>query len=97
MLYTIILTDIYKYEVAKTMFQYYHHCLPAVFSEYFQPVSTVHSHNTRAASKVFFKPRFSNHLCKSSIKYVGVEIWNEIPDNFKDCSSRVLKKSYRQF
>ena len=59
--------------------------LPAAFSHFFLPLSSVHQYNTRLAKKKsFYLPKTRTNYGKFNIRFHGVKVWNSIPDNLKD-------------
>ena len=70
------ISDMYKFELAKLMHQYYRYSLPSTF---FQKVSSIHNRNTRMHSQnMLYLPKFSTLRTQKSIKYQGTKIWNSI-------------------
>ena len=65
--------------------------LPVVFHKYFEENESVHFYNTRQ------KHDFHTHIVhsetgKKSIKYKGSKLWNALPTNMKNISSKHLFK-----
>ena len=65
--------------------------LPVVFHKYFEENESVHNHNTRQ------KHDFHTHIVhsetgKKSIKYKGSKLWNALPIDMKNISSKYLFK-----
>ena len=80
------LNEIYYSEVGKFMYKHSKSALPLSFDEYYRNIE--HSYNTRTRLNSEFKlPRPRTELGKQSIKYIGVKIWREIPQNIKKSAS----------
>ena len=91
--------DLYKYSVARFMFQFYTNQLPPTFSNFFTDVKSVHDYNTRHSSFGFVIPLCKTTLRQKSIRYQGPSIWNELPTDLKLLTStglfkRKMKKYY---
>lgn len=57
----------------------------------------VHNHATRQ-NGLYMLPRVNKEKFRGSIKYVGVNVWNEIPARIRDCSSIFkFKKHYKSY
>ena len=81
-------------EYAKTMYKFENKLLPQVFENYFKRPS--HHHNTRFAKNNFEKVRITSAKEKSLLKYIGPNIWTNIPLNIKNAMSlKVFINSYR--
>lgn len=90
------LADIRTLEIAKLMHQFENDRLPAAFRAYFTQQSAVHNYTTRSASKgAYYVPRFSNSRTKGSIKYIGVKVWNSIPQSITSRPYNSFKKSLK--
>ena len=80
--------NIYRLEVGKFMCKFHNHILPENFQDFFQYVSNIHNHNTRrAANKCLYPVRANTTFSKSTLKYKGVEVWNDIPIDVKKLPS----------
>ena len=74
--------ELYILEVGKFMYKYSKTDLPLSFGEYYRYIS--HSYGTRThINSVFSLPRPRTEMGKQSIKYMGVKIWSEIPQDIK--------------
>ena len=71
------ISDLFKYEVAKVMYQHSKNILPSGFSSIFTYVSKVHDRPTRSNfQNNLYIPKFSTSRCQRSINYQGPKIWN---------------------
>ena len=68
-------------EYGKTMFKFENKTLPEVFDNYFKKPS--HQHNTRFAKNNFEKVRITSAVEKSLLKFIGPNIWINIPLHIK--------------
>ena len=75
------LGDIYQLYISSFAFECLHDIAPAHFKDFFRPISSIHSYNTRAATRGDFSLLEKNTLQYGirSISYNGVRIWNNIP------------------
>ena len=70
--------SLYDIETAKFMFSLKEGKLPEEFSHFVEPIS--HNHYTRATAQEKYKlPQPRTDLGKSSIKFQGVKVWNNLP------------------
>ena len=89
--------DLYKLEITKFMYLYEHNKLPPLFSDYFLPLKNTHCHNTKSSSSnKYFLPFFSTNKAQTIINYIGVKIWNKIPNSLKKLSSKKFIFEYTQ-
>ncbi len=58
--------------------------LPDVFGSYFKPRNKIHNLHTRNAQNVI---RVKNNCGKSTLKYKGANIYNELPNDIMYCKS----------
>ena len=76
--------DLYTFELAKLMHQYYNNSLPPCFSDFFSPLSAIHERSTRSkTNNNLYLPKFSTRRCQQSMKYQGVKIWNSLNSEFE--------------
>ena len=76
------------------MYSYFQQNLPSYFNNYFPLNEDIHSHDTRSASKIHTDYKMTNYG-KFSLKYRGVQIWNDIPTYLKTINSyHTFKKIY---
>ena len=81
-------------EYAKTMYKFENKLLPQAFENYFRKPS--HDHFTRFAQHNFEKIRITSMKEKSLLKYIGPNIWTNIPQSIKNSLSlKVFIKSYK--
>ena len=71
--------------------------LPRAFLPFFNKPSAVHSYHTRFSINSYGVPRFSTRGARKSIKYVGVRIWNYLPDSLKNHPFSRFKTYTRNF
>ena len=86
------ITDLYKYHVSSFMYDFTHHFLPGSFERYIvvdtgnkYTITTRHHHDIfKTRPRTTFSSKLPNHNF--------VNIWNEIDENLKSCSSKVIFK-----
>ena len=74
--------DKFKFEIWCFVYKFHHRLLPDCFNNFFQCNSEVYSRQTRQSNNLHL-PQFKKSICKQSIKFVGVKLWNEIPNEIK--------------
>ena len=79
----LTLSNIFKLEVLKFVFNFRKKKLPKCFDQYFQPVVQVHNYSTRFAENSLAVVRFSKISTQRSIRYTGSKFWNEMPEKIK--------------
>ena len=79
------ISDIYRLELGKFMYQLYSDRLPAVFVQLFKKIKEIHSHNTRQTEKsTYFLLRVSKTIGQQLLTFRGVKLWYSIDDTIKD-------------
>ena len=86
------ITDLYKYHVSSFMYDFTHHFLPGSFERYivvdtgnkYTIITRHHHHIFKTRPRTTFSSKLPNHNF--------VNIWNEIDENIKSCSSKVIFK-----
>ena len=92
------LSDIHALEIAKFMHRYENDLVPPVFKHYFTPLKKVHNYCTRSQrNKVFFTPQVSTEVDKTSLKYMGVQVWGNVPPETKKSSVHVFSKKLKKY
>ena len=97
---TVKLSDIFKHEVAKTVFRHLRNNLPPLISHLFTKTSEISSRNTRLSndpSTTLYIPRYHTARLQRCIKYQGVKIWNNIPTEIKNKSFNYFKRHYKNY
>ena len=75
--------ELYKLELLKFMFNYNNSVLPSNFDNYFDTVTTKHSHVTQmATSAKYFVPRCNTTTGQKSLMCSGAIIRNSLPRMF---------------
>ena len=81
--------DIIHLEVLSFVYQWYHKLSPACFANYFNPVSSIHSHNTRQSQvdNLFVKSVHTMQYGIGSLSYTGPKLWNSLSLDVKKIKS----------
>ncbi len=66
--------------------------LPDVFDGYFKPTNEIHNLQTRNAHKLSLI-RVKNNYGKSTLKYQGAKMYNELPNDIMYCKSLNIFKN----
>ena len=91
------LSDIYKLELGKFMYQLHHDKLPEMLYDSLVKIDEVHDHNTRQLQKqVYYKPSIRKCIASKLIIHRGSKLWGEIDDSIKDLSWNCFKKHYKK-
>ena len=90
--------DIYNYEVGKFMYLNDIKALPQIFENYSLSLDLAHNYNTRSKSnKNYFLDFVRTNSGKNSLKFKGVQLWNNIPSKLKSFSFFASKKNTRSY
>ena len=91
--------DVYKYEIAKFMFNFNKTLAPSPFSNFFQKIHQVSNRSTRLSAEQdnLYIPRYRNNRLQRCIKYQGVKIWNIIPKEIKKSTYNIFKNKYKKY
>ena len=78
------LTDLVILHDALFMYHYYYNLLPSSFANFFQTVASMHSHNTRLASKsTDYINTIKTNYGKFNIRFAAVKVWNHLDESIK--------------
>ena len=81
--------DIYELNIYLTgifMYWYYRGNLSAYFTNFFTNNESIHSYNTRSATKIHVEFKRTNYA-KFSLRCKGATMWNSLPDDIKNIDS----------
>ena len=79
------LTDLVILHDALFMYHYYYNLLPSSFANFFQTVASMHSHNTRLASKsTYYINTIKTNFGKFNIHFAPVKVWNHLDEIIKN-------------
>jgi len=79
------------------MYSFYNDGLPNHFDNYFAEIASVNKYETRLVFlQKYYLPRMKTSLGQLSLKYVGPEIWSNIPENLKSSSPYSFGKKYKK-
>ena len=72
--------DIIHLEILSFVYQWYHKLSPSCFVNYFNPVSSIHSYNTRQSQNdnLFVKSVHTTQYGIRSPSYTGTNLWNSL-------------------
>jgi len=78
------LTDLVTLHNALVMYHYYYNLLPSSFENFFQTVASVHSYNTKLASKsTYYINTIKTNYGKFNICFEAVKVWNHLDESIK--------------
>ena len=88
--------DIFELDEAKFVYAYHNDKLPSNIDGIFNPVQNQHNYGTRSIAKEnLYAPRMKLHDGYSSLNYIGVKIWNEIPATVKSLSQHAFSRQHK--
>ena len=93
------LEDLLNLETSKFMFKLMNgsQLQPGIFSSFFTKVSNIHSRITRSSlNNLLYLPNLRSNRLQRSIRYRGVKIWNDVPNDLTCCTLRGFVHQYRQ-
>ena len=78
-------SDIIHLEILSFVYQWYHKLSPSCFVNYFNPVSSIHSYNTRQSQidNLFVKSVHTTQYGIRSLGYTGPKLWNSLSIDVK--------------
>ena len=90
--------DIYNYEVGKFMYLNDIKALHQILENYFLSLDQAHNYNTRSKSNKNYFPDFERtNFGKNSLKFKGVQLWNNMPLKLKSFSFFRFKKHTKSY
>ena len=69
------------------MYTFINKQLPVQFDNYFDSILAIHERSRRTLQKKnqpYLVPRFRTNRLQRSIKYRGIKVWNDIPNEIKN-------------
>jgi len=88
--------NLFKLSVAKFMYNFYGGGLPTHIEDYFAEIASVQKYHIRRASlQTYYLQRMKTSLVQISIKYNGLNIWSNTPENLKASSPGSFGKEYK--
>ena len=77
------INSLYKFETVKFLKLLQEGKLPTEFKDFIQPIN--HHHHTRASMRCNYQLPFARtDLGKSSLKFRGIQVWNDLPFEIKN-------------
>ena len=75
------------------MFDVHNDSAPSNITKLFTRTSNIHTYNTRSSTSQFFSVKYSRlKMQKKAFSRVGVKVWNEMPNEYKNLSKKSFKK-----
>ena len=69
---------------ALLMYNYHHNLLPSSFENFFKTVASIHSYNTRLASKsTYYLNTIKTNYGKFNFRFAAVKVWNNLDESIK--------------
>jgi len=83
-------------EFAKFMFKYNNQMLLNSFNDYFVKLENIHKQNTRQKCRnEYFQPFIGTKAGRKSLHHICLNIWSNIPQNYRHCSFVKFKKYFK--
>ena len=90
------LTDLVILHNALFMYHYYYNLLPSSFANFFQTVASMHSYNTRLASKsTYYINTIKTNYGKFNIRFAAVKVWNHLDESIKHLPLKTFKNKVK--
>ena len=90
------LTDLVTLQNALLMYHYYYNLLPSSFENFFQTVASIHSYNTRLASKsTYYINTIKTNYGKFNIRFAAVKVWNHLDESIKHLPLKTFKNKVK--
>ena len=78
------LTDLVTLHNALLMYNYHHNLLPFSFENFFKTVASIHSYNTKLASKsTYYLNTIKTNYGKFNFCFAAVKVWNNLDESIK--------------
>ena len=86
------LTDLFTLYNALLMYNYHHNLLPSSFENFFKTVASIHSYNTRLASKsTYYLNTIKTNYGKFNFRFAAVKVWNNLDESIKHLPLKSFK------
>ena len=78
------------------MYHYHYNPLPSPFENFFPTQASVHSYNTRLASKsTYYINTIKTNYGKFIIRYAAVKVWNHLDEKIKHLPLKTFKNKVK--
>ena len=89
------LTDLVILHKSLFMYHYYYN-LPSSFANFFKTVASMHSYNTRLASKsTYYINTIKTNYGKFNIRFAAVKVWNHLDESIKHLPLKTFKNKVK--
>ena len=86
------LTDLVTLHNALLVYYYHHNRLPTSFENFFKTVASIHSYNTRLASKsTYYFNIIKTNYGKFNFRFAAVKVWNNLDESIKHLPLKYFK------
>ena len=74
------------------MYNYHRNLLPSSFENFFKTVASIHSYNTRLASKsTYYLNTIKTNYGKFNFRFAAVKVWNNLDESIKHLPLKSFK------
>ena len=88
----LTVNNVYRLHTLKFTYAWHKGILPKVFDHFFQYASNVHHHKQK-----LYKIRIKTNTGKRMVSFAAIDLWQEIPQNFKDLNPFSFSKSTKNY
>ena len=92
------ITFLYYEAVCKLMFDVHNDSAPSNITKLFTRTSNIHTYNPRSSTSQIFSVKYSRLKIqkKKAFSRVGVKVWNEMPNEYKNLAKKSFKKETKR-
>ena len=88
---------LYNEAVCKLMLDVHNNSAPSNITKLFTRISNIHTYNPRSSTSQLFSVKYSRlKIQKKAFSRVGVKIWNEMPNEYKNLAKKSFKKETKR-
>ena len=92
------ITFLYNEAVCKLMLDVHNNSAPSNITKLFTRISNIHTYNPRSSTSQIFSVKYSwlKIQKKKAFSRVGVKVWNEMPNEYKNLAKKSFKKETKR-
>ena len=89
---------VYNEAVCKLMLDVHNNSAPSNITKLFTRTSNIHTYNPRLSTSQIFSVKYSRLKIqkKKAFSRVGVKVWNEMPNEYKNLAKKSFKKETKR-
>ena len=79
------------------MLDFHNNSAPSNITKLFTRISNIHTYNPRSSTSQLFSVKYSRlKIQKKAFSRVGVKVWNEMPNEYKNLAKKSFKKETKR-